>query len=403
MTAGARSAPGPALALTATVALAVTAAAALALTCFAVVCLPGAAAAATPGLRAGDRGPDVTWLQLRLADLGFLKAQPTGYFGPNTGAAVRGYQRALGIAVSGVAGPKTCGALLNDPWKVAVARGDTLGGIAASHQVTVKAVLAANPQVVNPNRIIAGQSLIIPGTPGILKIAGVPSPEAVPASGTGLVPATTPETGAGANPAPAPTTGSPPPPVLAGSTVLLTFNGGPDPEVIPRILEVLRREGCRATFFFCGKEMARHADLVRSVCAQGHSVQSCGWQGTSLLDITETSMSSELDATARLIAELTGQPPAWYRPPGGMLSDAIVCSARRTGHGIVMWQNIGALPEGPSTVGRMDRYMGDSTVIRLPGTDPTTMTYLEALLDHWKSCGVTFLAPSELGRSPAAW
>jgi LysM repeat protein len=46
-----------------------------------------------------------------------------------------------------------------------VQRGDTLARIAARFGTTVTAILRANPQIVNPNRIYAGQRLLIPGAP----------------------------------------------------------------------------------------------------------------------------------------------------------------------------------------------------------------------------------------------
>lgn len=44
-----------------------------------------------------------------------------------------------------------------------IARGDTLSEIAAANGISVQALLAANPQISNPNLIFAGQSLTIPG------------------------------------------------------------------------------------------------------------------------------------------------------------------------------------------------------------------------------------------------
>jgi len=47
-----------------------------------------------------------------------------------------------------------------------VQRGDTLSSIARRFGTTVNAILAANPQITNPNLIFPGQVLVIPGAPG---------------------------------------------------------------------------------------------------------------------------------------------------------------------------------------------------------------------------------------------
>ena len=69
-----------------------------------------------PGLGArtmhiGQRGWDVAALQFLLSSRGYGPGGFDGGFGPNTDAAVRRFQRAAGLAVDGVAGPSTLGAL----------------------------------------------------------------------------------------------------------------------------------------------------------------------------------------------------------------------------------------------------------------------------------------------------
>lgn len=43
-----------------------------------------------------------------------------------------------------------------------VKAGDTLNAIAARFKVSVKAILAANPSITNPNQIVIGQKIVIP-------------------------------------------------------------------------------------------------------------------------------------------------------------------------------------------------------------------------------------------------
>jgi LysM repeat protein len=49
---------------------------------------------------------------------------------------------------------------------VLVSPGNTMSGIAASHQVSLASVEAANPQVTNPNMIIVGQKIAVPTNGG---------------------------------------------------------------------------------------------------------------------------------------------------------------------------------------------------------------------------------------------
>ncbi len=61
----------------------------------------------TRDLALKDTGEDVKALQQLLVSLGFLKEAPTGYFGVKTRAAVKAYQAAHGISMTGVLGPLT--------------------------------------------------------------------------------------------------------------------------------------------------------------------------------------------------------------------------------------------------------------------------------------------------------
>lgn len=67
-------------------------------------------------LRYGDNNSYVTQLQQALHDKGFLKANPTGYFGSSTEAAVKSFQKSKGLTVDGIAGTATRKALLGSSY-----------------------------------------------------------------------------------------------------------------------------------------------------------------------------------------------------------------------------------------------------------------------------------------------
>ena len=58
-------------------------------------------------LSTGSSGDEVTQLQNDLASRGFDPGPVDGIFGPKTDAAVRAFQESAGLAVDGIAGPRT--------------------------------------------------------------------------------------------------------------------------------------------------------------------------------------------------------------------------------------------------------------------------------------------------------
>lgn len=73
----------------------------------------------TPTMKIGSRGNDVTELQKALTTAGTFHVGVTGYFGPVTEKAVKDFQKAKGISVTGTATQETLNALKNLTERVA--------------------------------------------------------------------------------------------------------------------------------------------------------------------------------------------------------------------------------------------------------------------------------------------
>ena len=73
--------------------------------------LLGIASSSALALNRGNRGTQVIALQQKLKDAGHFNPKVTGFYGPQTQAAVRSFQQARGLAVDGIAGSKTLSVL----------------------------------------------------------------------------------------------------------------------------------------------------------------------------------------------------------------------------------------------------------------------------------------------------
>lgn len=54
-------------------------------------------------------------------------------------------------------------------------------------------------------------------------------------------------------------------------TVYLTFDDGPS-KLTGKVLDILQKEGIKATFFMIGEEAESHPELVKRVVKEGHSI-----------------------------------------------------------------------------------------------------------------------------------
>jgi peptidoglycan/xylan/chitin deacetylase (PgdA/CDA1 family) len=59
---------------------------------------------------------------------------------------------------------------------------------------------------------------------------------------------------------------------LRPKELVLTFDDGPWPGTTPKVLDALKAECVRATFFLLGKNAEPHAELARRALAEGHSI-----------------------------------------------------------------------------------------------------------------------------------
>lgn len=101
----------------------------------------------------------------------------------------------------------------------------------------------------------------------------------------------------------------------APDAVALTFDDGPDPRWTPAILEILRARGVKAAFFMVGSKMEENPGLVRRIVAEGHEVGVHTYTHPNLAAVSPERVQLELNATQRLLEQLTGRSTVLFRPP----------------------------------------------------------------------------------------
>jgi len=128
----------------------------------ATVFLPLAAVAA-PVLKEGMTGSSVEELQRRLTEWGH-PVEVDGRFGPLTKEAVKMFQKERGLVVDGIVGAQTWRELAKSPSLVhVVQRGDSLYVLARRYGVSIKDIMEVNNLA--SDVIVIGQKLIIPKKP----------------------------------------------------------------------------------------------------------------------------------------------------------------------------------------------------------------------------------------------
>jgi peptidoglycan/xylan/chitin deacetylase (PgdA/CDA1 family) len=114
-------------------------------------------------------------------------------------------------------------------------------------------------------------------------------------------------------------------------TVALTFDDGPDPDVTPRLLELLRRHNVPATFFVAGARVERHPGLIREILSRGHTLGNHSYHHDPLLMLRSRARLREEVARTQDLLSAFAVRPLTFRPPVGITNSRLPGVLRELG------------------------------------------------------------------------
>ena len=113
--------------------------------------------------------------------------------------------------------------------------------------------------------------------------------------------------------------------------IWLTFDDGPDPEITPWILSVLKEEEIKATFFLVGQQIEEFPELVGAIINDGHLIANHsyshrnGWLTSKEKYLKDIETCQELMPNNKL-----------FRPPYGKITKAQI-SLLKDKYKIILW------------------------------------------------------------------
>ena len=126
--------------------------------------------------------------------------------------------------------------------------------------------------------------------------------------------------------------------VGTGKTVYLTFDtGGPMGES-DKLLQILKDNDVKVTFFLVGYNVKAHPDFAKKVVEEGHTIGNHTMTHKDMTEISEEAAMKEIDDFAALIKETTGKPVApVFRFPYGKYSMRLLDKVSEKGYTSVFW------------------------------------------------------------------
>ncbi|MFB5758840.1 polysaccharide deacetylase family protein [Paenibacillus medicaginis] len=119
--------------------------------------------------------------------------------------------------------------------------------------------------------------------------------------------------------------------------IALTFDDAPDPRFTPYILDALKQNHIKATFFVVGDKAERYPELVKRMVREGHIVGNHSFNHPNFNKISLRQFQRQTIKTGLAIQKSTGYKPLLIRPPYGEITESQLRWARRSGYTIVNW------------------------------------------------------------------
>jgi peptidoglycan/xylan/chitin deacetylase (PgdA/CDA1 family) len=176
---------------------------------------------------------------------------------------------------------------------------------------------------------------------------------------------------------------------------VLTFDDGPRAKTTPHVLDALRRDCVRATFFLVGRQAEAAAALARRIAAEGHSIGTHSYSHPLLSRMPLPRAEAEIDRGIAAVKRALGGDAhlaPFFRFPGFAGTPALLDQLQRRGiivFGADLWAS-DWLPMSPdqelALVVRRMRVAGRGIVL-LHDTKAQTAAMLPALLRTMKQNG----------------
>ncbi|WP_442938766.1 polysaccharide deacetylase family protein [Nostoc sp.] len=189
---------------------------------------------------------------------------------------------------------------------------------------------------------------------------------------------------------------SPPQKVIA-----LTFDDGPWPESTAEVLDILKKNQIKGTFFVIGQNVKNYPDLLKQEIAEGHVIGNHTWHHWYQF-LNPQAAAYEIDHTEDIIYQTTGLKTNLFRPPGGIMHNGVVDYARNSKYTIILWSSDSidySRPPVSKLIGNVFRQAKPGGIVLMHdggGNRSKTVQALPQIIANFRKQGYRFVTIPEL-------
>ena len=181
--------------------------------------------------------------------------------------------------------------------------------------------------------------------------------------------------------------------------IAFTMNCAWSAEDIDDILETLRNNEVKITFFMVGEWIEKNAEAVKKIHEAGHEIGNHSNSHPHVTKLTYEQNLEEIEKCSQKIEQLTGEKPTLYRAPYGEYNEEVIKVSTENGYKTIQW-NKDTLDYNALTGEQMWKRIGENLqngdiILSHNGTAHTADS-LDMLIKNIKEKGFEIVKVSEL-------
>lgn len=180
------------------------------------------------------------------------------------------------------------------------------------------------------------------------------------------------------------------------NNIYLTFDQGYENGFTPKILDILKANNVKATFFVTGDYAEREEELIKRMAKEGHIVGNHSLSHPSFPLISEDEIENEMIKLDEMIKNITGQKVVYARPPKGEYSEKVLAKLSNMGYTTVFWSfayfdwDVTIQKGGDYAFSQIMPYLHNGAIILLHSVSSDNADALDRVIKEAKANGYNF-------------
>ena len=178
--------------------------------------------------------------------------------------------------------------------------------------------------------------------------------------------------------------------------IYLTFDEGYEAGYTSQILEILKQNNVKATFFLTAHYINTQEELVKQMIDEGHIIGNHTVNHKSMPSLTEEEIKKEVMDLHQSIYEKFGYEMKYIRPPKGEFSEKTIQITNSLGYKTVMWSfayedwNEDKQPNEENAKEKILNNLHSGEIMLLHGNSKTNTNILDSIIKEAKNMGYEF-------------